>query len=408
MIEATGITLREAIEAILVIFIMSAYLEKTGEAMKKKYVYAGAIAAVLLSIVLAAVLIAMGIEPENELVEGVLFIIAGILVASLVVWMWRKAKVIKQEVEAKVAGATSTLALALIAFVMVFREGVETVIFLQGLLLAGSSPVENFLGAMLGIALAVVFGAVFLKGTARINLPRFFKVTSAILAVLVVKLIASGFHEFFEVGLLPTNEALMSFVGIFARDSTGAVIIMLMLAALIALVVYDVATARPPNLSHLKSAERRKLKFEFLKEKYSKIGLGTILLLVVGLVLMPSINASDVITPEPVPVSAADGWIEVAVPREDGLYIYMYNNMRFLIAVGNGKAHVALDRCYICPPKGYGYDGEVLICLNCGAPINLDTVGIPGGCNPVVLEYSIDGEKVKISTEELARAWSQS
>jgi len=407
MIEALGITLREAIEAILVIFIMAAYLEKTGQGEKKRHVYGGALAAVSLSVVLAVVLSGMGIEPENELVEGILFIAAGLMVASLVVWMARKSKTIKGDIEAKTAGASSSLALAGIAFVMVFREGIETVIFFQSLLLAGSSPVENFIGGVMGIALAVVFGMVFLKGTARINLSRFFRVTSAILAVLVVKLIASGLHEFFEVGLLPTTQGVMSVVGVFARDSTGSLIIVLMLAGLMATVIYDVARAKLPDISSRSKAEMRKVKHEFLKEKYTKVALGAFLVLAIGGLMVPTIVRSDVETPSPQEIEAQEGLITLEVPEEDGLYRYSLGEVRFLMAVSGGKPHVALDRCYICPPKGYGYNGEALVCLNCGAPIAPDSVGMEGGCNPVVLNYTVTGNKVELEKEEVIQAWKK-
>lgn len=116
MIKAAGITLREAIEAILVIFIMAAYLEKTGQAGKKRLVYAGAITAVALSVALAIVFTLIGVDLENELLEGVMFFLAAILVANLVVWMWRKARFIRQEIELRLEKATSSLALASVAF----------------------------------------------------------------------------------------------------------------------------------------------------------------------------------------------------------------------------------------------------------------------------------------------------
>ena len=406
MVESAGITLREAIEGILVIFIMTAYLEKTGRAERKKYVYAGAIVAAALSFMLAVFLSVMGINPENELIEGVMLFLAAILVGSLVVWMWRKAKFIKQEIEVRVEKTASTLALASIAFVMVFREWVETVIFLQSLLLAGSSSVENFLGGILGVALAVVFGMVFLKGVARINLSRFFKVTSAILAILVIKLIASGFHEFFEVGLLPSNEAILEVVGFLAKDSTGAAVIALMLVALIFTVIYDVVKTPMPDLSSLRPAERRKVRYEIAKEKYSKIALGVVLLAVIMVMLAPTIIASDVVVPEPVPVEAENGLVKVKIPEEDGFYKFKFGEARFLMVIKNGEPHVGLDRCYICPPKGYGYNGEVLICTNCDAPIEPKTVGIPGGCNPRVIDFSVQGGVVTINSDELIEAWS--
>lgn len=183
MIQAASITLRESIEAILVIFIMTAYLERTNNSKRVKYVYWGALVAVGLSIIFAFILSSFGIDPENELMEEIMFWTAGILVATLIIWMNRHAKHFKTEIEGKISKSSGGFALAFIAFVLVFREGAETVIFLQGLLLTGTSPVQNFLGGIIGIALAILFGAVFLRGPARINLSRFFKITTAILLV---------------------------------------------------------------------------------------------------------------------------------------------------------------------------------------------------------------------------------
>ncbi len=405
MIEAAGITLREAVEAILVITIMVTYVKRAGEPHKKKFIYQGAIIAVLLSIALAIGLSSVGINPENELVEGILFMGAALLVGTLVIWMWRHAKHMKKEIEQKMKGAASGLALGFVAFIMVMREGVETVIFLQSLLLAGSSPLENFMGGLFGIVLAIIFGALFLKGTHRINLSVFFKVTSAILAILVIKLIANGLHEFFEVGVLPSTPEILGVVGTLAKSSTGAAIIALMLAFLILLVIYDVLNISKPNLSELKPAERRKAQYEFAKEKYSKLGLSFVLVIMIFVIMTPTIMAKDLKSPTPIPVTPTDNMLKIEVPETDGFYKYSYNDARIMMAVKHGKPHIALDGCYICPPKGYAFNGEVLICINCDAPIEIETVGSEGGCNPYVIDYTYQDGIVNIPAEQVSNIW---
>ena len=62
---------------------------------------------------------------------------------------------------------------------------------------------------------------------------------------------------------------------------------------------------------------------------------------------------------------------------------------------------VALNACGICPPVGYHQEGEMLICDNCNAPINLMTVGMPGGCNPIPLEASLVGDELVVSAAAL-------
>lgn len=404
MIEAAGITLREAVEAILVIFIMASYVERMGEGWKKKYIYLGAIAAIVASLAIAFLLSSIGVDPENEFAEGVMSFIASILVGSLVVWMWIKSKHMKQEIEEKVQKAAGFLGLAAVSFLMVFREGVETVIFLQSLLLTGESPVKNFAGAMLGIALAAVFGYVFMRGATRINLARFFRITSVVLVLLVIQLIANGFHEFFELGIIPTTDEVMSFVGLLVRDDVSAGFIVIMLAALTFSVLYDVLKTTP-DLSGMKPAERRKVEYELLKEKYFKTGVGAGVLILMVIIFYPVMTAASLYDPEPVEAVVENGTIVLPVSQEDGFYKFKYGESEVLMLVLGKNLYVALDDCYICPPKGYAYDGETLVCLNCNAPIAPETVGTPGGCNPIAINYRVEGGNVVIDVEEIARKW---
>lgn len=397
MIEAAAITLREAIEAVLVIVLMASYLQRTGEPQRKKYVYRGAFAAVLFSLVLGVVLAYVGIDPENEIVEGTLFLGAAVLVAGLVIWMWRHARHMKAEVAAKLQKAGGALGLSLVAFLMVAREGVETVIFLETLLLAGTSPVENFIGGLFGISLAVAFGMVFLKGSLKINLSMFFRVTSIILGILVIKLLANGFHEFFEFGLLPSTPALMTVVGFLARSSTGAMIIALMLVFLIGMIIYDLLRSPRPQLSALRPAEQRKVRFNLMKEKYSKVGLCAVMVLMVGVLLTPTLLASHLALPQPLAVEAREGELHLPFPSSDGFYKYQFGKVRIIMVVKDGKPQVGLDVCYICPPKGYGFDGRILVCTNCGAPTAPEAMGNPGGCSPYVIPYDVRDGEVTVS-----------
>ncbi|MFW6137726.1 MAG: FTR1 family iron permease [Spirochaetota bacterium] len=288
MIQALGITLREAVEAILVVFIMAAYLDRTGRTESKKWVYTGAAAAVLTSIILAVILRLFGADPENEAVESIMLFAAGGMVGSLVIWMWRKAKYLKQELEKKVQRASSWFALALIAFFMVLREGVETVFFLQSLLLAGSTLAENFLGGLIGIGLAVILGIVFLRGTTQINLPRFFKITSVILAILVIKLFAGGFGELIEMGLITVNTTAVQVIDFLTASSTGAMLIGAMIVVMMGMVIYDIAKTRPSLAEELNSRQREKLKLSLVREKITKITMTSIFLAGVLVVLISS------------------------------------------------------------------------------------------------------------------------
>ncbi|SMO64404.1 Fe-S-containing protein [Fodinibius sediminis] len=407
MLEAAGITLRDSIEAILVIFVMLAYLKRSGQENRKRYIYGGASIAVIISIAAGIILSHIGVNPENEWVEGMLYFASAILVGSLTIWMIRHSSDLKSDIEEKMQKSSSGMMLGFIAFVMVLREGAEIVVFMQSLLLAGNTPVQNFLGGVMGMVLSIIFGFVFLWGTTKIHMGRFFKVTSVILAILVLQLTANGFHELFEIGVLPSTEMVMLGIGFLAKDSTGTLIIALMLFALILLVMYDLIKSHPPEFSGLKPTDRRKKRYRFYKEKYAKMSLSGLLIFLAVPLFSTTVATSSLVVPEPASVTPVNGVITIDIPQEDGLYKYEYEGIRLLVTRKEGEVKAALDRCYICPPTGYGYNGEQLVCQTCSAPIDPSTIGHAGGCNPKVIDYETGSDTISISADELTTHWGQ-
>src|SRR5260370_41017415 len=134
-------------------------------------------------------------------------LLAAVFVVSMVIFMMRTARKLKGEIETKVgtfASAGSQWGLFAFVFLMVFREGVETVVILSGVTL-NSTELMSFMGTLLGIGLAVVFGVMFVKGSVRVNLHKFFRVTTVILFFVALQLLISGLHELSEHGYLPPS-----------------------------------------------------------------------------------------------------------------------------------------------------------------------------------------------------------
>src|SRR3972149_3910219 len=202
--EAFVITLREGMEAALVIGLILAYLNRTGRTGLRRWAYSGLGLAVVASILGATLFSLAGFDPENEVLEGTLLAIAALLVFSLVVWMWRTSRGIKQQVEDRLKSLTTSgtkrQGWAILAFVffMVFREGVEMILFLVALSLTATPDLIGLLGGLSGLGLAALFGMLIVKGSLRINLRRFFGVTGFVLMVLVGRLGAGSLHEFLD------------------------------------------------------------------------------------------------------------------------------------------------------------------------------------------------------------------
>lgn len=208
------VTLREGFEASLVVGIVLAFLDRTGRRDGFLAVWVGALAAVALSVLFAVGLFLVGAELEGtaeKVWEGSTMLAAAALLTWMVFWMRRQARTIRAELEGRVQAALasgSALALALVAFVGVSREGLETALFLFSSTEGGKSALSVTAG-LVGLGLAVALGYLFYRGSSRLDLRKFFTLTSGLLLVFAGYLLASGLHELAEAGIIPESEALL-------------------------------------------------------------------------------------------------------------------------------------------------------------------------------------------------------
>jgi high-affinity iron transporter len=207
MITAYLISFREALEAALIVTIIIAYLRKIGKREYSRYLYLGTGLAVLASLILGwGVITIYGSLSKNaeRIFEGVASISATVVLTYMIIWMAKNATSIKGELQSKVDVAVTTgqvVGIATLAFVSVFREGVETVLFLTTL--AFTDPSGTIIGTILGLGTVLVLSYLMLKGVYRMNLQKFFKYTSVLLIVFAAGLFGYGVHELIEAGLLP-------------------------------------------------------------------------------------------------------------------------------------------------------------------------------------------------------------
>jgi high-affinity iron transporter len=213
------VMLREGFEASLVVGIVLSFLDRTGRRDGFWPVWVGTLAALTISVGVGALLFVLGAELEGtaeKLFEGTAMLVAAGLLTWMIFWMRRQARGLKRELELQVEHALATgsaLTLALVAFVAVLREGIETALFLFGTV-EGSNALLATASAAVGLSAAVFLGYLFYRGASRLDLRRFFTVTSAVLLVFAGWLVANGLHELAEAGVLPESELLL--VGAFA------------------------------------------------------------------------------------------------------------------------------------------------------------------------------------------------
>jgi high-affinity iron transporter len=210
MVQAFVITLREGLEAFLIVAISLAYLRKTGRRELVPAIHWGIGASILLSIG-AGLLLSKA--RNQSLWEGILGITAAFLVASLTVHMWRAGRHMKKDIEGKLAtssGKTGSAAFwGVFGFtlLMITREGMETAMLMNALLFQVQAL--NIVGGAIGGTLAAACIAwLWSRFGHRVNLSRFFQVTAVFLLVFVVQLFIYGFHELAEAHVLPNSDAL--------------------------------------------------------------------------------------------------------------------------------------------------------------------------------------------------------
>jgi high-affinity iron transporter len=208
------VVLREGFEASLVVGIVLAFLDRTGRRDGFTAVWVGVGAALALSLAAGAALFALGAELEGRseaIFEGVVMLTAAGLLTWMIFWMRGRARTLRKEIEGRTQAALdagSALGLAIVVFIGVAREGVETALFLFSSI-EGSSSLVSFVGAIVGGAAAVGLGYLFYRGSHRLNLRTFFNATSVLLLVFAGYLLASGLHELAEAEVIPESEALL-------------------------------------------------------------------------------------------------------------------------------------------------------------------------------------------------------
>jgi high-affinity iron transporter len=208
MLAGFLITIREGLEAALIIGVVLGTLSKLGRRELRRVVWLGVIAAIGLSILIGGVIIALGASFEGEaeeIFEGFAMLLAAAVLTWMIFWMFQQAREINQQLTRDVQRATSSrnrASLFLLAFIAVLREGIELGLFLTAAAMVSDGP-STLLGGLLGLAASLVVAWLLFKSLINLDLRKFFLATGVLLILFAAGLVAHGIHEFNEAGWIP-------------------------------------------------------------------------------------------------------------------------------------------------------------------------------------------------------------
>jgi FTR1 family protein len=420
MFEALVVTLREGVEAALVVGIIVAFLRREGYERHLGAVWAGIGTATLASLAGAWLLYRWAVN--EEAFEGILYLGSAVIVGSMMVWMWRHSHALSGEMKGSLSRILARedarsigLGLFLFTFLMVFREGIETVLFLSALSLT-TNGLLAILGVLIGLSAAVVFGVLFVRGSLRVDLGRFFKITGIALGIFVLQLLINGYHELSEAGWLPANPTTMATIGPLVQNEVFFIAAVLALPLLMLLIPGKAGkTAAAPVADGAAARLARAQAHRQARSRAVGAVLGLIILAVLGFGFVYSRPPVALSPATPVQVGA-DGAVRIPLATFKDMRLQRFqatvhgHPVRFIAVPVDDKGDTpetpeiatAFDACLICGPRGYYQEGTTVTCLHCGSAIYPPSIGQSGGCNPVPLKSRVEAGQLVLAAADLA------
>jgi high-affinity iron transporter len=413
VLSAFLLALREGVEASLVVGIILVYLSRTGRGYLARFAWYGVAAAAAFSLGVAVALERFRISEDGF--EGLMLLVASVFVITMIVWMNRVARHLKNEIEAKVeayaerAGKAAGWGIFLFVFLMVLREGAELALILRAVELS-SEGLQTWIGTIIGIGAAVAVGLFFFKGTLRVPLHRFFAVTSAILMLVAFQLALTGLHELSEARWLPSSKTEMALIGPIVRNELFFFVFILGAAALLALREWQQPWFISPGQG-MGDAEKRLLESRIRRQRRWMIAAAGACLVVILVLTADFIYArANSAPPSARAVTAVGNEVRIPLSEVQDGSLHLYNitagnqSLRFLIIKKPNGYGTALDACRICGAEGYRQDGQNVICRHCGSAIYVPSVGDQGGCNPIGVPSHTDGGDLVLDVSALVAA----
>jgi uncharacterized membrane protein len=331
-------------------------------------------------------------------------------------------------------------------FLLLFLFGADTLslsFFLKDLSAMRQNYEGTYTGAIFGTgagALLLIFSSRLVKGLSLI-----LSFTGLLFSLSIIKLLFGGTGGYAELSLIPSVQrglmkffhdfvhqlfvffmvpdhpllktTVWNFIGLIFGESFTMFVTLLILIVPSLIILFKIL--RPPEVipEGFTGARKRKYIHDFMTMMRLKaVPLIVFIMVVTLLWFFKAESGPGLYIPQPVPVVEDNGFIVLNLNEpgrsigDGNIHKFIFKkegqNYRFFVFKRpDGRFAVCLDACEICPPEGYGQARAHLVCIYCNTPIPLNTVGEPGGCNPIPINFSLRDKEIRIEVQEILKKW---
>jgi len=340
----------------------------------------------------------------------------------------------------------NSLMIFFFTFIYFCPDIIGSAILLEEVAVLKEAESITYLSAAAGFIACLSFFPLIARFISPVKIASFFDLPQFLLFLAIVKLFGGGIKGIAELSLIPSLQAgfmkfshdfvhhtfviLMvpdhpllqttawNFIALFFGPNFASIVSLFILLLFPLMFIYYSLLSPMPEPDVKTPAQKRKIKSLILSDRRKKA------LPVIAFVLIISISwfyekgetVSRLYNPKSMPVVEDKGMI--LIPVKDPTMNLMDGRLhKFSLALKNEKItimairkskdeiSICLDACEICPPEGYGQIEGHVVCIYCNTPIPIETLGEPGGCNPIPLSFSIDEKFIKISLDEILKKW---
>jgi uncharacterized membrane protein len=277
---------------------------------------------------------------------------------------------------------------------------------------ASMTGISTYLYAIIGISAGTLLFIACLGYLSRLKLRRFFRTDSVMIFIASFCFLSGGLDKFDSTSIITYLQQGLVNVLVSPRLAMAVTALLLFIPPVFVFIRL-LLTPEPVTDSIEVKAEKRKVLAIYIGELIRK-GTPLLIALLVSIVMLHAANLAmnPLFDPEPIPVLAEEGQINIPFTDHRGdisdgrIRKYSFRNQgsvyRLIVLMRpDSEVVAALDACEICPPTGYVQRGEHVICKYCSTPIPLQSLGQPGGCNPIPVNFTRKDDNIVLNQDNI-------